>query len=72
MAQGNNDQGSHKDHGIDDLAIEAAVELSPEMLVRAAEITVTALTKEEQEQGIDNLVKEMNVRVNKLYQQKKQ
>jgi hypothetical protein len=55
----------------DSVAMEAARELSPEFLTRSIAI-MERLPEEEQVQAIENLLEEMNFRINEIYQRKKQ
>ena len=64
-------EASAQSSELNPLAMEAARELSPEFLHRSVAI-MEGLSEEEQEQATELLIKEMNIRVNEIYQRKKQ
>jgi len=72
MVEGNKHQGSPQDYGLDELALESAREISGEAFNRLGDIMDAQLTKEEEEQEIEKLLEEINIRGNEIYQRKKQ
>jgi hypothetical protein len=56
-----------------ELALEAAREVSTEeAFIRFEEIINGSLTEEEQEQKIEEVLEELTIQVNEIYQRKKQ
>ena len=64
-------QGPPQDYGLDEMAIETAHELADEALDRFGAIMEAPLKEEEKEQEIEKLLKELNMRGNEMYRQKK-
>jgi hypothetical protein len=68
-----NEGSSTKNNEFDlELALEAAREVSTEAFRRLGEIYGSSLTEEEQEQKIGEVIEEMNIQGNEIYQRKKQ
>jgi len=72
MTEENKTEPSVKADNIDRLALETAREVSPELLDRVGEIMSEDLTEPEKEQKINDLLKEVNLRANEIYNRKKQ